>query len=351
MTDVDPYRDAEYIADVSGITYDDAEPPRPTGTLSSQNARVKKVQSTAKTAFIDRLLRDLDILIYCQLSALYYMDCSIILFAIRAIVELIFFTPKAAPFEPTRNQPYVGAIIASNLICIIFHAFFIRPEAGEETRGYLHGGIFIDFIGQTPVPVYRLILFDVLIFLLDFVMLALVIERVRTSGSPTPRPATTNTNTSTDTVAGTETGTETGDAQTRTQTQDHDAEERGLLRPDGTDETGETATSARNSPDSPLHSSIDEEVDEERTNLLADPSDTTSGVSARGSHPMDTYASGEAVIVEMSFFGTLRDQWRHTNTPTQPRTGLVPSPETATFLRQRFGLQVSTDGRIERVNR
>lgn len=74
MTDVDPYRDAEYIADVSGITYDDADPPRPTGTLSSQNARAKKIQSTIKTAFIDRLLRDLDILIYCQLSALYYME-------------------------------------------------------------------------------------------------------------------------------------------------------------------------------------------------------------------------------------------------------------------------------------
>ena len=261
-------------------------------------------------------------------------------------MELIFFTPKAAPFEPTRNQPYVGAIIASNLICMIFHAFFIRPEAGEETRGYLHGGIFIDFIGQTPVSVYRLLSFDVLIFLIDFVMLALVIERVKTNGSPTPRPATTTT--STDTVAGTEAGTETGDTQTQTQTQDHDAEERGVLRPD---ETDETATSARNSPDSPLHSSIDEEVDEERTNLLADPSDTTSGVSARGSHPMDTYASGEAVIVEMSFFGTLRDQWRHTNTPTRPTTSFVPSPETATFLRQRFGLQVGTDGRIERVNR
>lgn len=74
MTDAGAYRDAEYIADVSGISYDDAEPPRPTGTLSSHNERVKKVQSAAKVIFIDRLLRDLDILIYCQLSALYYME-------------------------------------------------------------------------------------------------------------------------------------------------------------------------------------------------------------------------------------------------------------------------------------
>lgn len=74
MTDVDAFRDAEYIADVSGISYDDAEPPRPTGILSNQNDRVKKVQSAATVTFIDRLLRDLDILIYCQLSALYYME-------------------------------------------------------------------------------------------------------------------------------------------------------------------------------------------------------------------------------------------------------------------------------------
>jgi hypothetical protein len=74
MTDADVYRDAEYIADVSGISYDDAEPRRPIGTRSSQNARVKKVQSATKVIFIDRLLHDLDILIYCQLSALYYME-------------------------------------------------------------------------------------------------------------------------------------------------------------------------------------------------------------------------------------------------------------------------------------
>ena len=74
MTDADAFRDAEYIADVSGISYDDAEPPRPTGTLSSQNACVKKVNSAAKVAFIDRLMRDLDIFVYCQLSALYYME-------------------------------------------------------------------------------------------------------------------------------------------------------------------------------------------------------------------------------------------------------------------------------------
>lgn len=113
-----------------------------------------------------------------------WSSCSIILFGMRAIVELIFFTPKAPPFEPTRSQPFVGAIIVSNLVCMLFHAFLIRPEAGEETRGYLHGGLFIDFVGQAPVSVYRLLLFDLLIFLIDFIMLGLIIERVKTKGTP-----------------------------------------------------------------------------------------------------------------------------------------------------------------------
>ncbi|CAI7574851.1 unnamed protein product [Penicillium glandicola] len=343
MTDVDAYRDAEYIADVSGISYDDAEPPRPTGTPSSQSARVKKVQSTVKVAFIDRLLRDLDILIYCQLSALYYMDCSIILFALRAIIELIFFSPKAPPFEPTRNQAFVSAIIGSNLICMLFHAFLIRPEAGEETRGYLHGGLFIDFIGQAPVSVYRLLSFDLLILLVDFIMLALIIERVKTNGTPAPAPTTTNTDAATDTTADT-----SPDAESQSQSQDHDAEERGFLRQGDSDEPISPAHDSSNSPPS-SGIDIDEEVEEERTTLLADPADAESNSGVRGEHPMDTFASGEAVIVSMSFLGTIRDQWRH-STVARPTSGFVPSPETATFLRQRFGLQVGTNGRIERAN-
>jgi len=263
-------------------------------------------------------------------------SCSIILFAIRAIVELIFFTPKAPPFEPTRNQPYVVAIITSNLICMIFHAFLIRPEAGEETRGYLHGGLFIDFIGQIPVSVPRLLSFDLMIFFVDIVMLALIIERVKITDSSPP-------------ATGSNTGTvvETNSETAALQPQDHDAEERGILRQeDGDEASPPTHDNAGSSP----NSSIDEEVEEERTNLLADPADVGSPSAARGDHPMDTFAAGEAVLVNVGFFSTLRDQWRYSNAPARPTAGFVPTPETATFLRQRFGLQVGPDGRIDRVN-
>ncbi|KAJ5651961.1 hypothetical protein N7507_009387 [Penicillium longicatenatum] len=338
MTDVDVFRDAEYIADVSRISLlDDAESDSAAGTgppSAQDRSRVRKAQSTAKIAFIDRLLRDLDILIYCQLSALYYMDCSIVLFAIRAFVELIFFTPKAAPFEPTRNQPFVTAIIGSNLLCILFHAFIINPEAGEATRGYLHGGVFIDFIGQKPVPVFRLISFDILIFLVDFLMLGLIIERVKTTALSSPSTTTTTTASSTNADAGTETA-EPG----QTEGQDHDAEERGVIR--GTEEANDDNIST-----TPPVIEIDDDVNDERTTLLADPEDNA---ASRDSHPLDSFSSGVAVIMEMGFFTTIQNQWVYSTRPQRP-TGYVPSSETATFLRQRFGLQVGADGRIVRVN-
>lgn len=77
MTDVDAFRDAEYLADVSGIAFNEPEPGSSapaTAPASGTNSRVEKLQNAAKIAFIDKLLRDLDILIYCELTALYYME-------------------------------------------------------------------------------------------------------------------------------------------------------------------------------------------------------------------------------------------------------------------------------------
>lgn len=336
MTTPDVFRDAEYIADVSGIPYgsiaDSAEPQA--SSPAPQDGRVKKIQSAAKVAFIDRLLRDLDILIYCELSALYYMDCSIILFAIRAIVQLIFFTPKAPPFDPTRNQPFVGAIFASNLFCMLYHNFFTQPEATESTRGYLHGGLLIDFIGQkAPVPLARLLLLDMLVLVLDLVMLGLVVERVKTTEST----ATTST---------------TSDAIETSPTQDHDFEERGVLRstpgsgssPSPDEEIELDDLASRNASGQP---SAGEEF--ERTELLADPSENGLASGAKNSHALDTFTSGEAVIMELGFVDVIRDQWRYSPATARRSSPYVPSDQTAAFLRQRFGLQVNAEGRVERI--
>jgi hypothetical protein len=254
-------------------------------------------------------------------------SCSIILFAVRAIIQLIFFTPKASPFDPTRSQPFIGAIFASNLFCMISHNFFSHPGAGEETRGYLHGGLFIDFIGQkAPTSVLRLLSLDVLIMLLDFVMLGLIIERVKTNDaiSPSSTPET---------------------RQPTAPQQDHDSEERGVHRhaagEDGVelDDLGGNAARRR---------SIDERL--ERTGLLDEPAEAPSVCGAKDGHFLDPFAAGEAVIMDMGLLDVIRDQWRYSPAgPTRRPSAYMPSSETATFLRERFGLQVRPDGRVERI--
>ncbi|KKK14827.1 hypothetical protein P175DRAFT_0560778 [Aspergillus ochraceoroseus IBT 24754] len=355
MTTPDVYRDAEYIADVSGIQYGSVAETSP--TLRDEGVR-KKLRSAAKLAFIDRLLHDLDILIYCELSALYYMDCSIVLFAIRAIVQLIFFTRKAPPFPRTQNQPFIGAIFGSNIFCMLVHHVFSRPEAGEATRGYLHGGILIDFIGQkAPIPVARLLFLDLLVLLIDLVMLGLIIEQVKTAGSTD----STSTGTTTTTTTVTE----------PTHTQDHDHEERGLLNHGEREPSSSTPSSptsvnnndsdsdgdgisARepNSRDSSRSNTntntntdtngaalLGPEEQLERTRLLADPSEIGHTVHQ---HALDDFASGEAVIMHMRLFTVIRDQWQY-RPPVARRTHHALTSQRHV---ENLGIQLGADGRL-----
>jgi hypothetical protein len=95
MTTPDAFRDAEYIADVSGIPdagdlgpiADGDHQPRP--ATSGHRDLTRKAQKAAKIQFIDRLLRELDIVIYCELSALYYMEYA---FARLVVYEGILLT-------------------------------------------------------------------------------------------------------------------------------------------------------------------------------------------------------------------------------------------------------------------
>lgn len=79
MTTPDAFRDAEHIADIiSPPTASNREnedgTSRGGGNSAAISALRDKAYAKAKVVSIDRLLRDLDILIYCQLSALYYME-------------------------------------------------------------------------------------------------------------------------------------------------------------------------------------------------------------------------------------------------------------------------------------
>lgn len=218
---------------------------------------------------------------------------------------------------------------------MLLHVMFTRPEAGEETRGYLHGGLFIDFIGQKgPVSKVQLVMLDILVMMLHFIMLGLVLERVKTSGS---------------TTASTSTQSEEGSID-----QDHDSEERGVLRGDrrarprrraAGDDIELDDLTLHNPPTSAGESS-------EWTELLAEPSDSSQGPRSKGRHPLDTFVTGEAVIMDMNLVETIREQWRYDpSSRSRQSSNYVPSNETATFLRERFGLEVAPDGRVVRVDR
>jgi hypothetical protein len=210
---------------------------------------------------------------------------------------------------------------------------FVHPEAGEDTRGYLHGGLFIDFIGQkSPVPVLRLLFFDFLVLIVHLIMLGLIIERVKINVTG---PASSRTPTG---------------QQAAAPSQDHDSEERGVLRNQETSDRPE-----RGSQSDDIELDVLENPDathDERSELLSDSPDIEYEQTWKDSHPLDSFSSGEAIILDMSILDTIRDQWRfnQVNSPGRSST-FVASTETTSFLRERFGIEVGPDGRVVRVDR
>ncbi|PGH05457.1 hypothetical protein GX51_02981 [Blastomyces parvus] len=325
MTTPDVFRDAQHIADVSNIPYDSRDDDygnhdRP--GVSGRSHR-RAVYASSKAVMLERLLRDLDMLIYCELSAVYYMDCSILHFTIRAIVQFIFFTPKAGPLpEATTNAPPIVTVFLSNIACMLLHYISSAPTAGEASRGYLHGGLFIDFIGQKgPVSKFRLFLFDLLVFGMQLIMLCVVLEKDRTK--QLARPA---------------------DSENRTPNlQDHDSEERGVA-PDDAHLPGSADDIEMHDLPSPERAS----TDESRTRLLEFEDGHTTSALAGNRHPRDAFLSAQTVIADINILQALRDQWNRApqtnagqSTDSQP-TISTQSGMVVPFLQRRFRFQLRT---------
>lgn len=221
-------------------------------------------------------------------------SCSFFRFILRVLFQVMFLTPKPKFVPPTaKHRPYIGALIGGNVICLLLHIFTHRPEAGELTRGYLHGGIIIDFIGQKgPTSKFQLVVMDLLITALQCFMLAVHVEETRlkevlnTPESSFPLPATVNT------------------------TQDHDAEERGVSRVAGT-----------SSEDIELQDlsglRTDEDADElrghgEQDQLLSETVDP----EGEDGGALDLYYSGNVVVGDFHILHTLRNQWEDYDSAT-----------------------------------
>lgn len=128
------------------------------------------------------------------------------------MIQAVYLMPKPVEFpEQSLPQPYIGGVLGVNIICMLFHLFSRAPGAGEATRGYLHGSLLLDFIGQHgPSSRLLLLLLDMVILLLQLLALAVISERKELESKKEVASQITSI--------------------VDSHNQDHDAEERGQVR-------------------------------------------------------------------------------------------------------------------------
>lgn len=215
-------------------------------------------------------------------------SCSFFQLLLRGITQFVILTPKPRHVrQPSQSSSWVTILVGTNLLCIFLHILLTPAKSSEEMRGYLHGGIIIDLIGQKgPSSRLKLVIFDLIVLVLQTIMFSIHIERERigrilagylkkTPEAPPPS------------------------------TQDHDAEERGVLRDNVTSsEDIEMQTLGPAGALSPSRSRVDvSEADEAREDLLAEPDGDENDDT-----PLDIFWSGTAVIGNFNIVDTLRSQ-------------------------------------------
>ncbi len=208
---------------------------------------------------------------------------------------------------------------------MLFHMLDPQPEAGEASRGYLHGGILIDFVGQEgPISKSRLVVLDLLTLALQLLVLAAFLERQKLRTPTTSAEGSTGA-----TTAGT---TEAG-----LQGQDHDSEERGVLRPDpGSSEDIELQ---------PLHSSAGRtggEEDGERDELLSESQQL--GVQDSSNHPLDAFYTGEHISTELHILDSIRSQGWLTGEGGVEGSSSSTAATAASFASSRLGIRMRFGG-------
>ncbi|KYK55530.1 hypothetical protein DCS_07493 [Drechmeria coniospora] len=207
---------------LNNLTHASPSPSRsPSRRRRRKRSRKKRSPGLAKKlSFVTHLLKTIDLVVFAELSALYYMECSLFRFMLRAVGQYMYLTPKdeAFPFLMPASRLHVLLVVIPNFICLLLHAFGPVPYGPDFHRGYQHGGLIIDFIGQQP-PTYKLYyaLADLAIFALQCFMLSVHTQREQLRVSlKTFRPLVP--------------GLAQELSNRRRSAEDLDAEERGILR-------------------------------------------------------------------------------------------------------------------------
>ena len=162
---------------------------------------------------------------------------------------------------------------------MLLHGVFAPLAAGEGTRGYLHGGLVIDFVGQaSPVAKWRLLGMDSVLFVLQLLILGAALEKRRTH------------------VEKSDTG---GDLHAFShRRQDHDSEERGVLRQSPSNIELQNLQCNASKP-----TDVYENKDPEGLSLLE------SGHRQADQHPLDSFYSGEHIIANLQVVEIIRTCW------------------------------------------
>ncbi|KAL8718520.1 MAG: hypothetical protein Q9225_004350 [Loekoesia sp. 1 TL-2023] len=291
-----------------------------TASEESSTQRAKKAVKKYRTQFLDHLIRQLDIVIYCELSILYYMDCSLFSFLARSLNHWFYFTPKPPLMSPiiTWNRPHIVMIFALNLLSMLLHAISTPPTAGEAVRGYQHGGLLIDFVGQkSPVPRWRLVAYDLLILVLQLVMLGVTVEKKNMDVSETVSAG----------------GSERRREEER---QDHDFEERGVRR----SEEGMQGIEMQ-SLRPRAEGRTGGEEDGGRSELLA------MNESTGHEYPGDAFYSGQFIVANIDIVNTVREQWRqaHPSATGSSRDRSMGAAAAAQLARRRLRFRIRIGGR------
>ena len=166
-------------------------------------------------------------------------------------------------------------------------------------RGYLHGGVIVDLIGQTgPTSKVHLILLDLLVLLLQCVMLAATLEKENLSKVLIVLVG-----------SGMMTSSSTFESQPRediVSAQDLEAEERGAMR-HGITDPDDVEMGSRNTISSTLNTAQEGEArNEEHEQLLAEPSRREEEDNEQ--NPLDVFYAENARLATFHVIPALRSQ-------------------------------------------
>lgn len=272
-------------------THNEQDVP-PTASQLAERRKHNRSQFTRKRSqLLDDLIHNLDVLIYAELSAIYYLDNSFFRLFIRGLLQFVLLSPKPKniPVPGIEQQPVVSALLSINAICVFLHLWLRAPSAGEPTRGYLHGGLAIDFIGQLgPSSKVLMVLLDLLVVGLQMGMLSVVATRRRLDDKGKAGAA----------------GTATVPSTSSTQGQDVDSEERGVRRSAELEQQGDIEMQSLNPADrsfnDPPDAAEDEEPSNDRDHLLALP--------RSDAHIFDAFHSGQIVLGDFNVVRSAREQ-------------------------------------------